>query len=321
MMPNRTNSGSQAKFPGPAPRTVSKETVSKRTGLTVLELLITMSIIGLLMAILLPAVHTAREAARRTQCKNNLRQLGVALQMHHDTFLTLPAGWSVIPGTPAASGWIPALLPFLEQANLAEEVKLVWPARMLESDHAAIPSSPNTAERMVDHVLKTSSIFSCPSDSADSTFLLFAEEENDAFRDVLSDTVLMELPHSNYVGVSGISDPDELRSPAGEGTLIRQQKFCFRDLTRGLSNVAVVSERTARRLASTWLGFHMAGEDAPGRVVGFSSLGPNQPKADECEFDSRHPGCVQSLFADGHVEAVADQIDQEVYQVMAKRNE
>ena len=119
--------------------------------------------------------------------------------------------------------------------------------------------------------------------------------------------------------MSGSSDPDELTELDGGGSFIAAQPIRFRDLTNGLSHVAVVSERTARRLPSTWLGFHLQGEDAAGRVLGFASFGPNHRDADECEFDSRHPNCINMLFADGHVQVVADGIDSDLYRRMARR--
>jgi prepilin-type processing-associated H-X9-DG protein len=152
---------------------------------------------------------------------------------------------------------------------------------------------------------------------------LYLEDHNvsDGDSDPLSEEVLMELPQANYVGIAGYTDPDEPAGFDGSGVFMHRRRISFRDLTNGLSHVAVISERTARKLPSTWLGFHVLGEDAPARVLGFCNLGPNLPTSDECELDSRHPGCVQVVFADGHVEPVFNGVDQQIYRRMAMRAE
>lgn len=93
----------------------------RRHGFTLIELLVVIAIIAILIALLLPAVQQAREAARRTQCKNNVKQLGLALHNYHDTFLTFPPGGvsSVTVGAPYQGwGWNLMLLPYLDQAPL-----------------------------------------------------------------------------------------------------------------------------------------------------------------------------------------------------------
>lgn len=95
----------------------------KRIGFTLVELLVVIAIIGVLVALLLPAVQTAREASRRSSCTNNLRQLGVGTHIFHDTFLRLPAGTVWEPGAGgnqkgAESTWLTHLLPYVEQDAL-----------------------------------------------------------------------------------------------------------------------------------------------------------------------------------------------------------
>lgn len=95
--------------------------LSRRTGFTLIELLVVIAIIAILIALLLPAVQQAREAARRTQCKNNVKQLGLALHNYHDTFLTFPPGGvaSITSGAPYQGwGWNTMLLPYMDQAPL-----------------------------------------------------------------------------------------------------------------------------------------------------------------------------------------------------------
>lgn len=92
-----------------------------RRGFTLVELLVVIAIIGILVGLLLPAVQAAREAARRMQCTNNLKQIGLGLHMHHDTFNTFPAGGvtnGTCCGTQSGITWTISILPYLEQTNL-----------------------------------------------------------------------------------------------------------------------------------------------------------------------------------------------------------
>src|SRR3954462_4179630 len=89
----------------------------RRVGFTLVELLVVIAIIGILIALLLPAVQSAREAARRTQCNNNLKQLGLALNSYHDANKYYPMG-SMLPDTNYGPSAIVHLLPYVEQDSL-----------------------------------------------------------------------------------------------------------------------------------------------------------------------------------------------------------
>lgn len=103
--------------------------LSTKSGFTLVELLVVIAIIGVLIALLLPAVQAAREAARRMQCTNNLKQLGIGMHNHHDTKGLFPPGFRSISETNTsgnwktshALGWCVFLLPFMEQNSLYEE--------------------------------------------------------------------------------------------------------------------------------------------------------------------------------------------------------
>ena len=88
-----------------------------RRGFTLVELLVVLAVIGLLLALLLPAVQSAREAARRMQCQNNLRQIGVAFHNYHDQVGGLPFGWDT-----HGTGWSALILPQLEQQTLYDRL-------------------------------------------------------------------------------------------------------------------------------------------------------------------------------------------------------
>ncbi|MFM9068057.1 MAG: DUF1559 domain-containing protein [Planctomycetota bacterium] len=97
--------------------------MKRRPGFTLVELLVVIAIIGILVALLLPAVQAAREAARRTQCLNNLKQLGLALHNYHDSRRSFPAGAS--PNV-TAFNWRVAIWPFMEQQSLFDQCDTAW---------------------------------------------------------------------------------------------------------------------------------------------------------------------------------------------------
>lgn len=110
---------------------VTRRTASSvHKGFTLVELLVVIAIIGILVALLLPAIQAARAAARRTECTNHLRQLGLAIQNHHDTVGYLPPGTTrdQAPFGPGASnwgtGWMVYILPFMEQQNLYDQLQI-----------------------------------------------------------------------------------------------------------------------------------------------------------------------------------------------------
>ncbi|WP_283433637.1 DUF1559 domain-containing protein [Neorhodopirellula lusitana] len=280
---------------------------TQRNAFTVLELLVTISIIGILMALLLPALGAAREASRRVQCTSHLHQIGVAMHNHHDVRRSLPAGWTFKPTAESAYGWAVPLLPFLEQPGLFSQIDVKKP---IED-----PSHDLARRTSLDMML-------CPSDISEPTFMLYEgdEDEDDGHlattAAIASDppVALVELPTANYVGTFGTLEADDsVPAPLGDGAFLENKVTRFRDFSRGLTHTLLVGERTMAQVPSTWLGISLQGEDAAARIVGSALEGINNPFADEADHSSRHPGGVNFLWGDGHVSFVSNSVDLREY--------
>ncbi|TWU35672.1 hypothetical protein Q31b_51070 [Novipirellula aureliae] len=290
-----------------------------QAGFTVLELLVTVSIIGVLAGLLLPGLGSARESARRVQCTSHLREIGLALHNHHDANGTLPVGWKFDPSIQSAYGWAVPLLPYLEQPALFS--RMDCQQRVGAPVHDAVRATPLP-------------IMLCPSDITEPTFVLYEEdgdkeddekEGNDfsaAMLHVLEPSItspLVRLPTANYVGMFGTMEADDsVPAPLGDGAFLENRPVRFRDFARGLSNTIIVGERMMAQVPSTWLGVDLAGEDAAARLVGSALEGINNPLADECDYSSRHPSGANFLWGDGHVSFVTEDVDLPLYHQWAK---
>lgn len=281
---------------------VPRSNPGSRCGFTVLELLTVAGVMSILIAIVLPAIGTAREAARRMQCVNHLKQIGIALHNYHEVFASFPTGIQWEETHQSAYGWAVPLLPFLEQRSVYEQTcrnSILMDPRNDRSRYTSI------------------GLYLCPSDITEPAFLL--SSENRATGD---SSPLFELPTASYIGVFGVHEPDE-HDPScpseGEGTFLVSRSIRLADLQRGASNTIIIGERTMSRVPATWLGVDRLGADSECRLLGSAITSPNCHDCDECEFDSRHPGGSNFLWADGHVRLVSEDIDSKEYQRMSRR--
>ncbi len=298
-----------------------------RKAFTLIELLVVIAIIAILVALILPAVQNAREAARRLQCKNNLKQIGLALQNYHDAHRVFPSGFiAVEDGVPAAhdggngAGWALMILPFMEQTNLYET---------FDSRYSII------AER--NHQLLETSIgsYNCPSDPKPKFFHMEPEGDGHAHghpafvpdEEHEHEEGDVDLPTANYVAVFGNEElhicehhADEHTQCRGNGMFYHNSKTRMRDLRDGTSNTIAVGERrTDETLGwySTWVGMVPGGEEAFQRILGSADHTPNHNDGHFDDFSSHHIGGAQFVFADGHVRFIANGINTGVYHGLA----
>ncbi len=264
----------------------------RRCGFTLVELLVVILIVGMVLALLLPAVHAFRESGRRTACTNNLRQVSFALQQHQTTKGAFPAG---VSSQPAWQTWCSRLLPYLERNDLWEVARQAYQRQ-------------RDPFRPVPHPVlgQTLSTFGCPSD--------------DRVRTPQMTQKGYTVGLTSYVGVAGTDFETK------DGVLFRDSRIQSSDIKDGAGNTIIVAERPPS--SDFWFGWWYAGVGQQGsgvpdmllgareRNIGYGQLtrcpaGPHQfgpGTGDMCDvlhYWSLHPGGANFAFADASVRFLA----------------
>lgn len=301
----------------------------RRSGFTLIELLVVIAIIAILIALLLPAVQQAREAARRTQCRNNMKQIGLALHNYNDTFNTLmPLAF----GDGGVSGavrptwiWTVMMFPYMDQAPLYNQLNPGPNSLSVVANNATLRPLLQAAIPMLN----------CPSDPGQST------NNNRPFTTLVTGVNPFLAGKSNYVASGGSNSASDNSSPTGvfpasgassSSTVIGYPRGTkFRDVTDGLSNTVFVGERGSGRLpaaaptdksgwASIWCGFSF--DNANGDTTGWRAIrglgqyrltdGKSTTGVEDHQdeaFSSEHTGGLHMLLGDGAVRFISINID------------
>jgi prepilin-type N-terminal cleavage/methylation domain-containing protein len=283
-----------------------------RRGFTLIELLVVIAIIAILIGLLLPAVQKVRAAAARTQCSNNLKQIGLALHNYHDSNEHFPPGYSDLASWPNSDagpgwGWGAFILPYLEQGNLHRQINF----NLSVGD----PASASVRTTFL-------SVFYCPADKRVGTFTATDGGANS-----------WTLAQGSYVACNGNDGVDDNTTPPHTGAFVRGIiGFRIAEITDGLSNTFFVGERCTTMSLSTWVGIipgaQVPSVRAPGSFSGASALvlghcGPHLPNdnivTDADAMSSAHPAGVQFLLGDGSVRGINNSIAMAVYDALATR--
>lgn len=269
----------------------------RRRGFTLIELLVVIAIIAILIALLLPAVQQAREAARRTQCRNNLKQIGLAMHNYHDVYSILPYGANY-----SIRGPLVSILPMLEGANAYRKY-----------DFNLYYTDPVNLEV----INQTLPMYLCPSMTITRAVPEAACDEPGAA--------------SSY----GVSAGSECRGDDGmfSGSFSSLRGTRFRDVTDGLSNTIMIGEFNYQLKDYLWSAFscpalagqirygsHRWGAGYPGISIGSTegSLNVNT-SANSCTWRSDHVGGVQFCLGDGSVRFISENINADLLDGLATK--
>lgn len=291
-----------------------KQLRQSRRGFTLIELLVVIAIIAVLVALLLPAVQQAREAARRSQCKNNLKQIGLAISNYEETYQTLPVGaYSCCWGT-----WLVALLPYVDQQGLAE--RYVYDCKY---DQLPLGGSARYSGALNTPVTSTRiQTYSCPSD-----------QENKPIIGITSHNYAANFGNTHY-GQANYNGLTFGGAPFfGGGPPARAAKY--RDITDGLSNTIAIAEvlqgKGSDLRGFSWWGdasefttYLMPNDPTPDRIytAGYCVNQPQQnlpcavsTAADPTMFASRsrHIGGVQLVMCDGSTKFVSENVSLSIW--------
>lgn len=281
---------------------------SSRRGLTLVEALVVLAIVVVLVALITPAVVQSRESARKTDCKNNLKQIGIALHDYHDTFAALPPGWiGAAAGKPDiyganGIGWGMHIIPLME-ANPFYGIDF----------NVSIADPSNDSFRSGKRIVFPAS-FRCASDPGASSWSIVSRG-----REIV-------MPTGNYVGIFGIDGLDRClnqpnRQCVGNGAFYHNSSIAFRHIRDGLANTCIVGERRTRSSGpapfhSTWAG--VIPDDPLGlqRLLGTAAHTPGNREALDSDFNSEHRGGAHFLMGDASVRFIESDVDLPAFREM-----
>lgn len=275
---------------------------STRWGLTLVEALVVLAIVVVLVALIVPAVVQSRDSARQIECKNNLKQIGIALYGYHETFAVLPPGWiGASAGKPeiygiSGFGWGTQLIPILEANPIYGK-----------TNFSVSIADPSNEDFRTGKPWSHPQNFVCPGETLEATWSITL-----GGREIV-------MPTGSYVGIFGTDGLDRClnqpnRQCVGNGAFYHNSAISFRDMHDGLANTCIIGERRTRLSGpdpfhSTWAGVVPGDPRGLQRLLGTGGHAPGDRDATDVDFSSPHAEGTGFLMGDGSVRFIGREVN------------